>query len=71
MTVLKFTNFYNELVILRDATLEEIEQALNLYPTAVLKIYDFQTGEIITFINDDFKWKELNPVKCPRLCEFR
>jgi hypothetical protein len=67
MIVLTFKNFENESCIFINPSLDDQDYCVSIYPTAKLKVYDLQTGEIITFMVDNFQWIEVNSIFSERL----
>lgn len=71
MIILIFKDFNGLYLTVRNPSQVLIDNAENLYIDAIMKVYDFQSGEIVTFYNEDFSWHELTTVINTRLTNFK
>lgn len=64
MIILTFKDFDGNTWNLKNPSIGIINKVERLNPNSVLRVYDFKSGEILTYINDiEFKWELRN-------CEF-
>lgn len=59
MIILIFKDFNGLYFTVRNPSQVLIDNAETLYIDAIMKVYDFKSGEIVTFYNEDFTWHEL------------
>lgn len=59
MIILMYTNGAGNFITIRNPNQTLIDSVVNMYPEAILKVYDFKSCEIVTFYNEEFSWIEL------------
>jgi hypothetical protein len=56
MIIVMFNDFSNNYWILKNPPQRVLNKIQHWNPNAIMKVYDFQTCEILTYVNTEFQW---------------
>lgn len=72
MIIILYVDFNGKLWMLRNPCQATIDKVEYWYPTAIMKVYDFEAAEILTYTNDEgFSWSLMQSVVNPLLTGFK